>query len=597
MAQPQQRYKLKLTSLKFLSLVDTPAQQTATFRLAKRAGAEGDEIEATFKIAKVGTGDSPLIHGWAFTCTDETGAAYHDLQGDAITADFIKAAEDWLASGGAVDEMHNEVQTAKIAFCYPLDADVIAALIGKEAGAATKISGLAAAVRPTAEQLAKIRAGDYTGFSIQGTGVREAVKSAPADPTAAILNVLRANPAAVREIFDKAKKKPKRRAAAMATPDPAGSAGYKRVGKIAVLTSVTDGHQHTVDLEDPACSYSDSLSTSYQTAEGATEGHSHAWVYDAATGAITIALDSGHTHTVTAVVPAEVIAEAAADDDTDAAPCAVCDEPSAATPTVVVAVTSRAPGISPPAEATPTVKNTEEPIAMPDQNDKIADLEKRLADAEKRATLSDAQRVFLKTLEGTDAAQFLSLTSPQRDIQIAEVDKANTVVYESPFTKRVYRMNDSLELIEMAKAADSARTREAEAEKREAIAKYAERGRETLTHFAKGTKGDLRTRFMRMLDNEFSVPAEYEEAVKALKGANHALILLGEANGVNPHVDPLSVDAPPIEKFNAARVEFAKAKFKTDAPSDAQLRSVTGEFIKTAKGAELYAEQSNRAQA
>lgn len=234
---------------------------------------------------------------------------------------------------------------------------------------------------------------------------------------------------------------------------------------------------------------------------------------------------------------------------------------------------------------------------MPDQNDKIADLEKRLADAEKRATLSDAQRVFLKTLEGTDAAQFLSLTSPQRDIQIAEVDKANTVVYESPFTKRVYRMNDSLELIEMAKAADSARTREAEAEKREAIAKYAERGRETLTHFAKGTKGDLRTRFMRMLDNEFSVPAEYEEAVKALKGANHALVLLGEANGVNPHVDPLSVDAPPIEKFNAARVEFAKAKFKTDAPSEAQLRSVTGEFIKTAKGAELYAEQSNRAQA
>lgn len=567
---PAQRYRLKLTSLKFLSLVDTPAQQTANFRLIKRAGASEEEIQATFKIAKVGSGDNPLVHGWAFTCTDSNGQPYHDLQGDAITEDFVKAAEEWLASGGAVDEMHNEEQTAKIAFAYPLDSDVITALIGKEAGAATKISGLAAAVRPTAEQLTKIRSGDYTGFSIAGTGVREAIKSVL---TAA--DVVKQFSERGREAFEglireitKAKKKPRRKRPEM--PDSAATP-YKRVGKIAVLTSIVDGHQHTIDLEDPACSYSDSLSTSYQTSEGATEGHSHAWVYDGTTGVITIALDSGHTHEVTAVVPADVIAAAAApDDESDAIPTPCCEEPKPA-PTVVVEVTSCAPGVSTHPTPAPTVKHEiKEPTAMADP-DKIADLEKSNSRLEKMTTLTDAQRAHFSKLSGSEAEGYLNKSSHERDIVLSDIEKANEVVYTSPIDGAVYRKNDDRRLIEMAKRTDEAVTaqRKAEVEKRDV--EFAKKGDEVLKHFPRGAKNNYRGRIIKALNAEFTDPAEYEEVMTGLKAHTEARDYLGKAIGHNGSGMGPEASAPE-QKLRAA-VEKYQADHKLPSYEIALLKA------------------------
>ena len=65
---------------------------------------------------------------------------------------------------------------------------------------------------------------------------------------------------------------------------------------LVLLTSSTEGHQHTVclDTDDSAGS------TSYATAEGADSGHSHMWIRNT-DGSITIAEDSGHDHTVQAV--------------------------------------------------------------------------------------------------------------------------------------------------------------------------------------------------------------------------------------------------------------------------------------------------------
>jgi putative serine protease XkdF len=318
----------------------------------------------------------------------------------------------------------------------------------------------------------------------------------------------------------------------------------KRVSKMAVLTSVTDGHQHTLDLDAPADCWSDTLMTSYQTSEGATEGHCHAWVYDATTGAITIALDSGHSHTVDAVVPADVIAAAAADDDEpDAVPCTVCDEPSAPAPTVVV-VANRAPqGVSTPPAVTPTVKTTEEPTAMPDLNDQIRDLQAQNARLQKMATLTDAQRVHFAKLGPNDAELFLAMRADQRDSLLAEIAKSDEVVYTT-LAGREYRKSTPLEIIEAVKATDAANKLVRETEITRKNLEYAKRGDEVLTHFAKGAKGDLRARIMKALDTEFTVPAEHNEAMRELRGANAARVALGKAIGYDGAGNGPEANAP-----------------------------------------------------
>lgn len=61
-----------------------------------------------------------------------------------------------------------------------------------------------------------------------------------------------------------------------------------------VLTSVVDGHQHSLDLD------ASWMETSYSVSSGAPTGHSHAWVREP-DGSITIAVNEGHTHTLDGV--------------------------------------------------------------------------------------------------------------------------------------------------------------------------------------------------------------------------------------------------------------------------------------------------------
>jgi hypothetical protein len=67
-----------------------------------------------------------------------------------------------------------------------------------------------------------------------------------------------------------------------------------------LLTSVEDGHQHTIDADDYDNDAQDG-STSYATSEGADSGHMHQYIRSA-DGTYTITMNEGHTHTV---LPAE----------------------------------------------------------------------------------------------------------------------------------------------------------------------------------------------------------------------------------------------------------------------------------------------------
>lgn len=253
------RYKLKLSKLDFCSLVDDPAQPNAKTLLIKRKG-KREEVTAQARLAKVND-ELGLAFFWAFTSTNADGTDHYDLQGDAIDADFIKAAMDFMVEGaGAVDEMHDFNATdGRVVFAMPMNPEIASAY-----GITTKQSGLMIAIKPTAEQLEKLKDGTYTGVSIAGWGTREPVEMRKG-----------------------------------------------RVCKGSLYTDEVDGHQHQIH-----CYEDGTFWVSYATSAGAENSHSHAIVFEG--GKLTILADSGHSHELAdgqpgvVVVPADALVVVAA---------------------------------------------------------------------------------------------------------------------------------------------------------------------------------------------------------------------------------------------------------------------------------------------
>ncbi|TMQ06614.1 MAG: hypothetical protein E6J91_37500 [Deltaproteobacteria bacterium] len=570
------RYKLRLDRLDFISCVDKPAQQTAKVVLIKRAGlADEEQVTALASVMKIGEGDDPYVYCWAFTCTDATGAPYHDLQGDAISPDFLQAAEEFIRRGAASDEMHDAQATGYVAFAFPMDVDIAKGFFGA-VGEAIKTSGLMIALRPSKEALAKFRSGEYTGVSIAGTGTREIAKT---DPTV--------NP-----------KKPRRKPDAMA-PGSAPAA-YKRVSKLAALTSETAGHRHSIDLSDPADEWwSERLSTSDQAAEGADQSHRHAWTYDPVTGAVTIGEDSGHSHTVDAVVPPDVLAAAAEDverrcpicgakcDDGDhycpmcgkplggdAVPTSVVDEPSSGKTSVVV-VAARAPAsISTPAPPAPTVdgKSQENPPMDP----KFA---KMLAAA---LALPEPQRLHVAKLGPEDQAAFLGMSPADQDNAVKAAEAADPEVYKTAAGISIRKSHGPL-AEQMARQADTTAAELAKQAQQLAIEK-AERARVTLEKRASdlipliGASLAERVAIIKAVDG-IADEGTRNGALEALKGANEAFRLLGVPRGAGG--DSVPENKSPRKAWEDGLADFAKSKNIAN-PLDAIVP-----FLKTAQGQTL----------
>ena len=217
-----------------------------------------------------------------------------------------------------------------------------------------------------------------------------------------------------------------------------------------------------------------------------------------------------------------------------------------------------------------------------EQENKIAELEKQLAIAKQHGTLTDAQRHHLQTLRGSEADAFLAKSKTERDVVLADIEKANEVVYKSEVTGEVFRKNDDRRLIEMAKSNDEIRTQLKAAEVAKRDAEFAKKGDEVLTHFAKGLKGDLRARLMKAINTEFVVPAEYEEALTAIKGLNFAAAQLTKSTGVNPQIDPNQPESAQgqLERMAA---DYAKANNVT-------VTKAYDAVLGTADGARLYSQ-------
>jgi hypothetical protein len=232
------RYKLKLTSLKFISPVDAPAQETAAALLLKRAGVS----KATARVVKVDD-ELGLVFCWAFT-TKSAGAEYFDLHGDNIAEDdLVKVCAEFMAGAAAVDEMHDGNATGRTVFGMPMTAE-----IAKAFGVETETEGFMVAIKPAPEVFAKFKSGEYTGVSIEGTGIREEVVSAR---------------------------------------------------KRAALTTSVAGHTHLIHGIDDAMSGYTSGESLPGTGNDYGRWHSHAWLRNE-DGSITIGEQEGHTHEVAA---------------------------------------------------------------------------------------------------------------------------------------------------------------------------------------------------------------------------------------------------------------------------------------------------------
>src|SRR6188768_412707 len=99
-------FRLRITTLKLISAVDSPAQEHAQAVLFKRADQRAD-ITATVQVAKLDE-SLGLVFGYALV-TEKDGAVYHDLHGDAIQGgdELIKVAADFMEASATSDVMHD----------------------------------------------------------------------------------------------------------------------------------------------------------------------------------------------------------------------------------------------------------------------------------------------------------------------------------------------------------------------------------------------------------------------------------------------------------------------------------------------------------
>jgi len=112
-----------------------------------------------------------LVFGFAIICKEE-GEDHFDHQADHIPESvMLKGSLDFAKSGRVAKEMHEGDQIGDITFMFPLTTEIASSL-----DIVTKRTGLLIAMQPeSTEVLQKFASGEYTGFSIGGTAVNEAL--------------------------------------------------------------------------------------------------------------------------------------------------------------------------------------------------------------------------------------------------------------------------------------------------------------------------------------------------------------------------------------------------------------------------------------
>lgn len=83
---------------------------------------------------------------------------------------MLEAAADFAQNSRVAKDMHQGEQVGDVVFTFPLTTE-----LAKAFDIQTPRTGLMIAMKPPADILAKFASGEYTGFSIGGSGTQEAV--------------------------------------------------------------------------------------------------------------------------------------------------------------------------------------------------------------------------------------------------------------------------------------------------------------------------------------------------------------------------------------------------------------------------------------
>lgn len=134
------------------------------------------KFQTTAQVCKV-SDELGIVFGYAIVCKRD-GQDYFDLQNDHIPEDaMVRAAADFMLNSRVGGDMHEQngdggaVQAGDIVFAFPMTGDIAKAL-----DIQTNTTGLLIGYKPNdTEVLNKYRSGEYTGFSIGGSRVRDEV--------------------------------------------------------------------------------------------------------------------------------------------------------------------------------------------------------------------------------------------------------------------------------------------------------------------------------------------------------------------------------------------------------------------------------------
>lgn len=124
-------------------------------------------IDSTAEFLKVDE-SLGIVFGFAAVCT-ENGEPFYDKQDEHLPEEaMLKASADFMENARVSTDMHARageevVPDGTVLFAFPLTGEIAKAL-----SITSPRTGLLIGMKPSAEVLAKCKAGDHRGFSIGG---------------------------------------------------------------------------------------------------------------------------------------------------------------------------------------------------------------------------------------------------------------------------------------------------------------------------------------------------------------------------------------------------------------------------------------------
>lgn len=541
-----------------------------------------------------------IAYGWAMV-SEENGKPYFDLQGDHIPmGPIIEASIDFMKNSRASDDMHREQPTGTVVFCAPVTKGTVV-----DPAHPNRTGLWIGAQIHDDEVYEKTKRGERAGFSIGGfldeaeyldqtgkmvaVGKRFNLTHVSLDEFA----TLDRDYLAKREKAAKGRK-PQRifrsfRLGFISTVDlPAQEGALIQlvkgapkeallwIAKGVVLTSEEDGHQHIVD---PSCWSADGSgrtgSAQVPSKDGYGGYHSHDMVRGE-DGAIIIASNAGHGHTVDAVAidppPAASAVENVTADYSSKGKNPFADDSTDEDKKKKAEAENdkKKPGYKNPNKA--LVPGTESALEGKHKEIKMETIQisttehasllkfkERVEHAEQTASLTDAQKTYIGKLSPDGQKAFLAKSAVERDTEL----KAQ-IEYTSPITGDVYYKFDDSRLVKNAKRADESETT---SKANAALAKRATFAK-TASEVLKGYPGtdDVHTDIIAAVEMMITDADVKKAALEALNAGSAALLTKSSVGGYKGPVGKGANNetSTPIEKArNDLRVaveEYQKAR-------------------------------------